>query len=386
MKILIALTYYRPHYSGLTIYAEREARALAKRGHQVTILTSRFDKSLPEQEIRDGIKIVRLDVLMRISKGVVMPGMLPTAWKMVKEADVIHLHVPQLDAALIALFARLFKKPLLLTYHCDLHLPVGFIHHLANLGSNLANQITASLADLIVTNTQDYAQHSSFLKAYLYKVRPVLPPVEIASITDRELLDFKVKFNIQPDQRIIGMAARLAAEKGVEYLAEALPTVLQKHPTARVLFVGPYQNVLGEEKYAKKLTPLIQALEKHWSFLGILTPEEMSAFFHLCEVTVLPSINSTESFGLVQVESLLCGTPVIASDLPGIRVPVQTTDSGLIVQPQNAQDLGIAINKLLDSPSEFAGNPNQLIEKSKPETVGKIYEELFLEILASQNT
>ncbi|HSQ25506.1 MAG TPA: glycosyltransferase family 4 protein [Anaerolineales bacterium] len=383
MKILIALTYYRPHYSGLTIYAEREARALVQRGHQVTILTSRFDKRLPSNEIRDGVQIVRLDVLFRISKGVIMPGILPAAWKLVQEADIVHLHVPQLDAALIALISRLMKKPVLLTYHCDLQLPSGLIHSMANLGSNLANRLTATIADLIVTNTQDYANHSNFLQTYLHKLRPVFPPVEVHPITDQNLEEFITKYQIEPEQRIIGMAARLAAEKGVEYLAEALPIILEKHPTARVLFVGPYQNVLGEEQYSIKLYPLIEALGDHWTFLGIISPEEMSAFFHLSEVTVLPSINSTESYGLVQVESLLCKTPVIASDLPGIRVPVQTTGSGLIVPPGHANELARAIIELLNAPQDYQGDPSQITEKSTPQAVGQIYEDLFLEILKS---
>lgn len=384
MKILIALTYYRPHYSGLTIYAEREARALVQRGHQVTILTSRFDKSLPSNEIRDGVQIVRLDVLFRISKGVIMPGIFPAAWKLVQEADIVHLHVPQLDAALIAVISRLLKKPVLLTYHCDLQLPLGLIHSLANLGSNLANRLTATIADLIVTNTQDYANHSNFLQAYLHKLRPVLPPVEVHPITDKNLEEFRTKYQIDPEQRIIGMAARLAAEKGVEYLTEALPIILEKHPTTRVLFVGPYQNVLGEKQYSKKLYPLIEALGEHWTFLGIISPEEMSAFFHLSEVTVLPSINSTESYGLVQVESLLCKTPVIASDLPGIRVPAQTTGSGLIVPPGNAVELARAIIDLLNSPQDYKGDPSLITEKSTPQAVGHIYEELFMEIVESK--
>ena len=75
MRILTVLTYYRPHYSGLTIYAERLARALAQRGHHVTVLTSRYDTRLPEREVLDGVEIVRLKVGMHISKGVIMPSM-----------------------------------------------------------------------------------------------------------------------------------------------------------------------------------------------------------------------------------------------------------------------------------------------------------------------
>lgn len=68
MKILIVLTYYRPHTSGLTIYAERLAKALVNRGHTVTVLTSQFEKSLQEREILDGVNIVRVPILLKSVK------------------------------------------------------------------------------------------------------------------------------------------------------------------------------------------------------------------------------------------------------------------------------------------------------------------------------
>ena len=73
MRILIVLTYYRPHTSGLTIYAERLAQAMARRGHQVTVLTSQYEKNLPVDEIQEGVHIIRVPVLFRVSKGVIMP-------------------------------------------------------------------------------------------------------------------------------------------------------------------------------------------------------------------------------------------------------------------------------------------------------------------------
>jgi len=68
---------------------------------------------------------------------------------------------------------------------------------------------------------------------------------------------FRARFGILPGQRIIGMAARLATEKGVEYLVQALPQVLEHVPQARLLFVGSYQNVVGEREYAARIMPLI---------------------------------------------------------------------------------------------------------------------------------
>ncbi len=381
MKILIALTYYRPHYSGLTLYAEREARALAARGHNVTVLTSRYNKDLPSQEIMDGVEIVRPNVWLHISKGTIMPSMPYWAWKLLRGSDIVHLHVPQLDAAFIALIARFLGKPVVLTYHCDLRLPKGLIHRIANYASNIANHITASSANIIIVNTQDYADNSKFLDRYLDKIRPVLPPVTVSEADQTQIESFRKKYHIRPDQKNIGMAARLAAEKGVEYLAGALPLVIKAIPDVRVLFVGPYQNILGEENYAAKLAPIIDGLGEHWSFLGILSPDEMASFFHLSDVIVLPSLNSTESYGLVQVESMACGTPVISSDLPGVRVPVKKTGMGILVPPADVDKLSKALIEILNNPADYYGEPDDLLLRSMPDFVANTYEEIFFELI-----
>ena len=377
MHILIALTYYRPHYSGLTIYAEREARALVERGHKVTILTSRFSADLQPHEVCDGVEVIRPRVWFHVSKGVVMPAMPLWAWKLTRSVDVVHLHVPQLDAAPIALLGKLLGKPVILTYHCDLQLPKGLIHRIANRVSDLANFVTAWASDLIVTNTRDYAESSPLLRRYLDKLAAIFPPVEVEPVSESDLEDFRQKNHIQPGQRIIGMAARLATEKGVEYLVQALPPVLEQFPEARVLFVGPYQDLVGEEQYAARIMPSIVALGNHWTFLGIVQPTELAAFFHECDVVVLPSLNSTESFGMVQVEALACGTPVIASDLPGVRIPVLKTGSGLLIPPGSAKDLAEALIEILRSPERYLGQPETLIRLSTPQAVAAQYERIF---------
>lgn len=377
MKVLISLMYYRPHYSGMTIYTERLARALAGRGHQVTVLTSRFDPTLPAYEVRDGVTIIRPKVLMRISKGVIMPTLPYWAWKLIAQADVVNAHAPQPDAAVMASISKLLGKPMVLTYQCDLRLPTGFIHYLANQGSHLSNHISAQIANIIVTTSLDYAENSPFLSRYLDKVHAIPPPIHLESVTENDVEEFRSKYNLLPNQRIIGMAGRLATEKGVEYLVEALPQVLEKYPTARVLFGGQHKDVLGEELYAQKLAPMFQKFGEHWTFLGILPPVEWSVFFHEAEVTVLPSINSTEAYGMVQVESMTCGTPVVVSDLPGVRQPVKNTGMGLIVPPQDSDNLARALISILDKPNGYHGNIDEISNHYAPDTIASEYEGLF---------
>jgi glycosyltransferase involved in cell wall biosynthesis len=383
MRILTCLTYYHPHYSGLTIYAERLARALATRGHQVTVLTSRFDSSLPVTQDLDGVHVIRSNVLMHLSKAVVMPTLFYSAWVNIRRADIVHLHLPQLDAAYIALISKLLNKPVVLTYQCDIRLPAGLINSIANQVSYLANHISFRLASIVATISMDYAEASPFMHRYLSKTRAILPPVELLPPSQADLEAFQFKANLQPGQRIIGMAARLATEKGVEYLLEAMQEILTHHPTARVLYMGQYQNVMGEEPYYQKLAPMIAELGDHWTFLGNLPAAELTAFYQKCEVTVLPSINSTEAFGIVQVESMSCGTPVVASDLPGVRQPVMLTGMGRVVPPADSHALAQAIIELLDHPESYQGDVNAVIKQFAPQRIAEEYEQLFIEVIAN---
>ena len=132
MKILQVLTYYRPHTSGLTIYVERLARALVQNGHEVTVLTSQYEESLPREEVVDGVRIVRVPVWFRVSKGVLMPAFGYQACVNAIKNDVIHLHLPQFDAAGVALRGRILRKPTVISYHSDLLLPLGLFTRLVN--------------------------------------------------------------------------------------------------------------------------------------------------------------------------------------------------------------------------------------------------------------
>src|SRR5215203_5328815 len=155
MKILTVLTYYRPHTSGLTIYAERLARAFAKRGHQVTVMTTQFDSSLPREEIMDGVKVIRIPIAARVSKGVLAPTFGYVATKLVARHDVVQLHLPQFDAPGVALRARYFGKPVVLTYHCDLRLPAGALNRVVDAVVHFQNNLAGMLSNHIVTYTRD---------------------------------------------------------------------------------------------------------------------------------------------------------------------------------------------------------------------------------------
>src|SRR5512138_1521854 len=225
MKILTVLTYYRPHTSGLTIYAERLAHAFVKRGHQVTVMTTQFDPSLLLEETLDGVRIVRVPVAARVSKGVIAPTFGWVATKLVAQHDVVQLHLPQFDAPGVALRARLLRKPAVLTYHCDLLLPPGGFNRVVNAVVDFQNNMAGRLANHIVTYTQDYADNSPYLSRYKSKLTPILPPVELPTPLPGAVEAFAKKNDTGEQRPVIGMAARFAAEKGVEVLLDALPAI-----------------------------------------------------------------------------------------------------------------------------------------------------------------
>jgi glycosyltransferase involved in cell wall biosynthesis len=178
------------------------------------------------------------------------------------------------------------------------------------------------------------------------------------------------------------MATRFASEKGVEILLEALPKVLEKYPHTQVLFAGQYQNVMGEQAYFERLRPQIQKYEAsgHWKFLGNLDLEKMAAYYPNLDVLVVPSLNSTEAFGLVQIEAMMNGTPCIASALPGVRRPVQMHNMGEVTPIGDAPALAEALLNLLANREKYKCDTADLARTYDPDSVAVEYEKLFAKL------
>jgi glycosyltransferase involved in cell wall biosynthesis len=377
MKILEVLTYYRPWVSGLTIYVERLSRALVEQGHEVTVLTSQYDPDLPRFEVIEGVKVVRIPVAMRVSKGVLMPGFGPMAWKLAPRADVIHLHLPQFDAPGVALRGRLLHKPVVLTYHCDLQLPSGRFNQFVDRVVLSMNQVASQLADSVVTYTRDYGEHSPFLSRLVDKKLSIIPPpVTLEPCSEEALARFQTRHELSGEE-IIGVSARLAAEKGVEVLLKALPIILEAFPKTRVLHAGPYQDIIGEEAYAARLAPLFRKYKDHYTLLGTLHGEELAAFYASLDVLCISSLNSTESFGLVQIEAMRNGVPVAACNLPGVRQPVTMTGMGEVSAVGDHEALAQAIIKILNDRESYVRDVQLISESFDPQQTAREYVSLF---------
>jgi glycosyltransferase involved in cell wall biosynthesis len=347
MRLLFLLTYYRPHLSGLTVAAARRAEALAARGHAVTVLTSRQNAEWPLEETLRGVRVVRLPVIWRAGKGVLLSGYRARLGALAAECDAVVLCLPgtPLEAWSAARWTRRLGKPLLIEYACDLRLPGGLGARLVEAVAGWGHAIAARSARAIVFTTEDYAAASPYAARFREKVRIILPMVEI-SVPDPAAVGALRQRHAPRGERLIGFAGRLAAEKGIHVLLDALERLLAAGHDARLLMAGDTETVIGEAAYRRGILTRLGGLGDRCRLLGVVEPD-LSAFYAACDVLALPSLNCTESFGLVQAEAMLCGTPVVASDLPGVRMAVRWTGFGRIVPPGDAGALAEAIAGVL---------------------------------------
>jgi glycosyltransferase involved in cell wall biosynthesis len=345
-KALIALTYYSPYLSGLTEYARLQVEGMAARGWECTVLAYRHADNLAREEWIGGVRVIRADVSLRAHKGVFSLDYARRFHELSRQVDIVHLHLPMLEAGWLA--KRMVAGVKLSgTYHCDIVAGAqgGWVDRLAvQVVRWSASAAMARMGKIMVTSL-DYAEGSDVLRPYLEKCVEVHAPDKApAGMAPR--LDAGVRTRV-------GFLGRFVEEKGIGYLLEAMQRVLKKRPDARLVLGGEAKSVAGGsqlERLRKGLAALGDAVE----VLGKVPEEELFDFYRSLDVFVLPSVNSYEAFGMVQVEAMKAGVPVVASDMRGVRVPVQACGVGRLVAPRDEIGLAAAIVEMLENPGASA--------------------------------
>jgi glycosyltransferase involved in cell wall biosynthesis len=253
----------------------------------------------------------------------------------------------------------------------------GWLDRLAGLVTTAISRKVVRDANLIVQNSLDYAENSPVLSLHLEKVFEVPTPVKVRPVSKERVEAFRQKFGLKNGEKVIGLAGRVATEKGYEYLAMALPGILQTFPQARVLHAGAWKSVIGEQNYQSQVERQIEPFGKKWQSLGYLSDEDFEAFFGACDVLVFSSLNATESYGIVQIEAMTQGTPVVASDLPGVRQPVTQTGLGKIIPIRDPDAIRRAVVEILTKGEKYRVIPTEFLEKFQQEAVALRYEELL---------
>lgn len=375
LKILMCLLYYFPHRTGLTIHVQRVAEELVRRGHEVTVLTARYNLSLPRDEtVHNGVRVVRLWTLpIAISRGMVMPAYPWAALGLILQNDVVSIHTPMLETALVSVLAGLAGRKVIPTHHGDLILPEGLANRLITWAMFQMYRFMAQRAPRIIAYSADYADHSYYLLPFRDKVEVIYPPIHMPPPNPQRAEERHAAWSHNGGP-VIGFSGRFVQEKRPDLLIRALEVINQHYPNARVVFAGEYN--IRYENFWERSQPLVNQYRDQLIFLGLLEdPQDMADFYAACDVLVLPS--DTECFALVQVEAMLSGTPVVMTDTPGGRVPVQLTGMGRLARRGDWRSIGEAVIEVLSNREQYI-KPRAYIEQifSFRETVDR-YEALL---------
>jgi len=329
---------------------------LARQGHQVTVFTPWYPSlrtRAPRQEERDGITIRRLSPWLHFGNAGLMPQL---AW-LLKDFDVIHLHYPCIGGAEFAMSAaKEYGIPLITTYHMDLVGKGSWKRPIFRAyNKTMLSKMVTSSAKILVTSL-DYARHS--LLAHWLEKSPekfvALPcSVDTAVFTplpkNPELLK---SLGIKDGDRVMLFVGGLGDAhyfKGITYLLDAFALVKKRvrdGENIKLVIVGE-----GNRKEEYKTCAKQLGIHDQVVFATAPSTKDLVAYYNIADVLVLPAIDSSEAFGIVLIEAMACGKPVIASRLPGVRSVVEEGESGLLTEPKNTEDLANKMETLLCNPA-----------------------------------
>lgn len=373
-KILIVTYYYVPYvFSGLSNCVRYVAEGLVKEGHEVTVITSRYEKNLPKQEVINGVRILRRPVLFKLNKGVIMPTFW---WDVVwhsRKHDYVNPHLPLADVGLSSLFIP--KHKMVTTYQCDINLGDKPLDKMITKVSLWLMKIQLSRSRVVVASTLDYLEHSK-MKKYLYKATPICPTISLASLGHVNPEPLFRRLGIQNNEVKVGFVGRIVYEKGIRYLLEAISHLEKELKNFRIIITGEYENVAGGS-IKDELDSFLLKYPGRILFTGYLSDEDRQRFYSGIDVLVLPSIDPLEAFGMVQVEAMLCGAPVIASDLPGVRQIVQQTGYGRISKQKDPKSIADAILEVVQHRATYKPDITKVRQRFDPAMTIKMYEDCF---------
>lgn len=369
-NLLIVLYYYHPYVSGLSLLAKMQAEGLVRRGYRVTVLTTQHEKSLPRSEFLNGVHVVRAKVLAKAGKGVVSWEFLRAIVRLAKLHDIVNPHLPMAHLGVVLPFID--TRKLVPQYHCDLNLGSGvMLKSLERISYWSMNKVLQRASKIIVT-TRDYFSNSRFA-AYDSRACEIYPPIDAKRFGQVSSFELRQRLAIHGNTKLIGFVGRVVAEKGLGYLLQAIPLLQKRLDDFLILIAGEYTDVAGGS-VKKEVDRLVEQFPGRVRFLGHLKFADLVAFYNLIDVLVLPSVDPLEAFGMVQVEAMLCGTPVIATDMPGVREVVRKTGFGRLVKIRDPEDIADKIVELLNAP--MVCSPDRLAVFDYEQSIDR-YERVF---------
>lgn len=355
---------------GVEVYLYNLALELAKK-YKVRIY-SRTYKGLKRRENIDNLEIVRIsgfeksgNYLLNIIKEFVFGFAILLN---VKKANVNHFfHV---KSFMLYLFRPNRTKSIV-------HLSVTF--------SGIASKFL-KFADMVIPISNYIAKYfREKIKISQDKMRVIPNGVNIKQFRKIKRDDAIKKNCNLTDRKVLGYVGRIAREKGVEYLIETLRLINNKKSDIKLLLIGPYrESEYGDFKYYSYLLSLIKNynLEKSVYFTGIIRHDELPKYYSVCDILVFPS-DWEEPFGIVCIEALACGKPVIVTDSGAFREIITSGINGLIVPKKSPSIIANMVMSLLDD--NVLRNNISLAAAARAESfsfehIAQQYENLYVEL------
>lgn len=378
MKIAQVSATFPPYMAGTGNVCYHNSLELAKLGHDVTVFTSRFPDI--DYEYPGPLKVKRFKPLFRVGNAPFIPQFLT-----IKDFDIVHLHYPFIFGSELILLNPLLKKNnFIVTYHQDL-IYDGFLNYILKGYNALVRDKVLSRAKKILTPSMDHLVSSSikhFVKEREHDIVELTNGVDIKKFNPNITFDGITEKHHLSDEKVILFVGALDKShqfKGVEILIKAFAKLNYKK--AILIIVGGGELKEFYQNFAQKI-----GVHKKAIFVGRISDSELQTYYALSDLLVLPS-TSTEMFGLVLIEAMACGKPVIATNLPGVRTVVDNGKNGFLVDPKDVEALSSKIEYLLENEDvrrKFGREGRKKAEMYYSwGKIGKKLESIYLEVLSS---
>ncbi|MFZ2409941.1 MAG: glycosyltransferase family 4 protein, partial [Candidatus Methanoperedens sp.] len=327
MKILQTPARFYPYTGGVENYTYHLSRELVKLGHEVSVICANEPKS-DKKEI-DGIKLKKLYFIGKIANTNITPALPLSILK--EDFDILHTQLPTpWSADWSAIVSAAKRKPLVLTYQNDI-VGTGIADHIAEVYNMTALKFLLKQAAKITISHPNYINFSPHLKKYRKKIVVIPPGVDTGRFQPTDP-------SIQETIFFLSLLDEFHRYKGLDLLLEALKLVKKEIPHIK-LKVGGSGKLL--QYYREKAASL--GLEDNVEFLGHVPDEWIPEHYANCNLFVLPSISaSQEGFGIVLLEALASGRPVVTTEIVGMAEDIKKHKAGIVVKPMDTKALADA--------------------------------------------
>lgn len=328
LRIVMFSNTYLPSINGVAISVNRLKAGLERQGHQVLLCVPSYDDQPPEADVFRIPILINLGVAFRLAN----PFHRQT-WRAVREfqPDVIHLHHPYWLGSFGLRMSRKLKVPAVFTYHTRLE---QFAHAIPLPGALFRNVIAHWLVRRFANQCDEIIVPTPITRDYIHLIgvdRPVhVHPTGIEVERFRQsdpaqLAELAERYN--PDGRkILVTIARLSKEKNLDFLIAAMKELKARHaPPFRLLIIGD-----GDER--ARLTGTIRdaGLTSEVRLVGSVPMQDIPAYLALAQLFVFTSVSETQ--GMVILEAMAAGLPIVAVNATGVDAFVQNRRTGLLTE------------------------------------------------------